>query len=115
MIGLFIMAAWGIPELLKKWPYRKETLFASSSLVLLSLCIVTRTQVGYWRNGIALFDHSLKVAGPSDVILGSRAFAYDKLGNYAQAISDYDRAIEINPDYAKAYFYTTLAGRPCRI
>ena len=23
LIGLFIMAAWGIPELLKKWRYRK--------------------------------------------------------------------------------------------
>ena len=26
LIGLFIMAAWGIPELLKNWRYRKEAL-----------------------------------------------------------------------------------------
>ena len=64
LIGLFVMAAWGIPELLKKlqparFPTpRKETLFALSSLVLLSFFIVTWTQVGYWRNSIALFDYS---------------------------------------------------------
>jgi tetratricopeptide (TPR) repeat protein len=106
LIGLFVMAAWGIPELLKKWQPthlpRKETLFASSLLVLLSLFIVTRTQVGYWRNNITLYDHSLK-ASPSDVIHCSRGVAYAQLGDPRQAISDYDRAIEINPEYADAY------------
>ena len=105
LIGLFIMAAWGFPELLKIWrpthPSRKEALFASSALVLLFLFIVTCTQVGYWRNNIALYDHSLQVAGPSDIILCNRGVAYGKLGNYARAISDYERAIEINPRYAE--------------
>ena len=36
LIGLFVMAAWGIPELLKNWRYRKEALFASSALILMS-------------------------------------------------------------------------------
>jgi tetratricopeptide (TPR) repeat protein len=108
LIGLFVMAAWGIPELLKKWlparfpTPRKKTLFALSSLVLLSLFIVTRTQVGYWRNNITLYDHSLKVS-PSDVIYCSRGVAYAQLGDHRQAILDYDRAIEINSEYAGAY------------
>jgi hypothetical protein len=135
LIGLFVMAAWGIPELLKKWqpafPPRKETLFASSGLVLLSLFVVTWTQVGYWRDNIALYDHSLQVAGPSDLIhclqgaaygkmameiapknaeaFNNRGFAYGRLGDHRQAISDYNRAIEINPDYAKAYYNRGIA------
>jgi tetratricopeptide (TPR) repeat protein len=110
LIGLFVMTAWGIPELLKKWQPtrfptpRKEALFASSALVLLSLFIVTWTQTGYWRNDIALYDHSIKVAGPSDIINYNRGAAYGNLGNQKQAISDYDRTIEINPKYAKAYY-----------
>jgi len=110
LIGLFVMAAWGTPELLKKWQPtrfptpRKEALFASSALVLLSLFIVTWTQTGYWRNDIALYDHSIKVAGPSDIINYNRGAAYGNLGNQKQAISDYDRTIEINPKYAKAYY-----------
>ncbi len=103
LIGLFVIVAWGIPELLKKWRYRKEALFVSSALVLLSLSIVTRIQIGYWRNSIALYDHCLKVTSPSDIILSNRGVASDDNGNHRQAISDYDRAIEINPKYADAY------------
>jgi tetratricopeptide (TPR) repeat protein len=103
LIGLFIMAAWGIPELLKKWRYRKETLFASSALILPCLLIVTWTQVGYWRNSITLYDHALKVTNRNDTIYNNRGDAFCPLGNFRQAISDYDRAIEINPKYAEAY------------
>ncbi len=104
LIGLFVMAAWGVPELLKKWRYHKEALFASSSLLLLSLFIVTWTQVGYWRNNIALYDHSLKVASPNDPIYCNRGIAYYDLGNHQQAISDFNRAIEINPESTDTYY-----------
>ena len=109
LIGLFVMAAWGIPDLLKKWPptrfptLRKWALFAASGLVLPSLLIVTRIQAAYWRNDIALYEHSLKVTGPNDVILCNLGVVYGKAGNSAQAITDFDRAIEINPKSARAY------------
>jgi tetratricopeptide (TPR) repeat protein len=103
LIGLFVMIAWGIPELLKKWPYRKEVLVASAALILPCLFIITWRQVGYWRNNFTLYDHSLKVTNPGDLIHYNRGTAYITLGNYAQAISDFDRAIEINPESAVAY------------
>jgi len=113
LIGLFIMAAWGIPELLKKWqpthPPRKEAFFALAASILTCFLIVTWIQVGYWRNSIALYDHSLKVTNPTDIILFNRGSAHDELGNHRQAISDYDRAIEINPKYADAYYNRGVA------
>ena len=50
LVGLFIIVAWAVPELLKKWPYRKEALTALSAVCLLCLFLVTWRQVGYWRN-----------------------------------------------------------------
>ncbi len=104
LIGLFIMAAWGISDLSKNWRYRKEVLFASSTVILLFLCIVTWTQVGYWQNSISLLDHTLNVTHNNYIAYYNRGLAYQHLGNYKQAIGDYDKAVEINPKHSKAYY-----------
>ena len=72
LIGLFIMAAWGIPEIFKKWRYRKEVLVASSALFLSCLFILTWTQVGYWRDSITLYDHALNVTNRNNIIHNNR-------------------------------------------
>jgi lipoprotein NlpI len=115
LIGLFIMAAWGVPDLLKKWNYRKEILFTLSALILLCLPIKTWTQVGYWQNSITLFDHTLEVTDDNWLAYNYRGSAYSGLGNYRQAMEDYDWAIEIKPGYAETYYnrgnaYTLLGN-----
>ena len=109
LIGLFIMVAWGVPDLLKKWNYRKEILLTSSALSILCLSIITWTQVGYWQNSITLFDHTLKVTDNNWLIYNNRGIAYNGLGNYRQAIEDYNRAIEIKPGFAEAYYNRGIA------
>ena len=103
LIGLFIMAGWCVPELLKGWRYKKEALYLSSALSLLCLLIVTWTQVGYWRNGITLFEHIFKVTEPNSISYINRGTAYWRAGNFQQAIEDVGKAIELNPEYASAY------------
>jgi FOG: TPR repeat len=103
LIGLFIMVAWGVPELLKKWNHRKEILLASSALSILCFSIITWTQVGYWQNNITLFDHTLKVTYNNWLAYYNRGVAYNGLGNYRQTIEDLNRAIKIKPGFADAY------------
>ncbi len=78
LVGLFIIVAWAVPELLKKWPYRKEALIVLSALCLLCLFLVTWRQVGYWRNSIALYDHALEVTDANSLIHNNRGTAYSK-------------------------------------
>ena len=103
LIGLFIMAAWGIPEIFKKRRYAKEILAASSAFCLLVLFILTSTQVGYWRDSITLFDHALNVTENNHSIYNNRGGVNDDLGNHKHAIEDFDRAIQINSKFAPAY------------
>jgi tetratricopeptide (TPR) repeat protein len=103
LIGLFIIAAWGISELSKKWRYRKEILFASSTVVLLCFCLVTWSQTGYWQNSFTLFEHALNVTENNYIAYFNRGSVYSRLGNYRQAIADFDRAIAINPNNVDAY------------
>jgi tetratricopeptide (TPR) repeat protein len=104
LIGLFIMAAWGISGLSRNWRYRKETLIALSTVVLLSFCKVAWTQVGYWQNSITLISRAVNVTDNNCIAYNARGTAYANLGDYQQAIRDFDKALEIKPDYANAYY-----------
>jgi len=104
LIGLFIMAAWGFPELMKKWRYRSEIIIALFAPSIVILSIVTWGQVGYWQDTITLFEHDLEVAGPSALAYNTLGIAQGVLGNYGEAVDDLNRAIEINPNYADAYY-----------
>jgi protein O-mannosyl-transferase len=104
LIGLFILVAWGANELLQPWPYRKQTLTVLSVLCLLCLAFLTWRQAGYWRNSITLYNHTLEVTDNNSIIYSNRGLAYsDNRGDYAKAIEDFTRAIEISPDLTKTY------------
>jgi len=103
-IGLFIMAAWGVPEILRKRRYGKEAFAAFSVLCLLCIFILTRTQVSYWQDGITLSEHALNVTQRNFHMYILHGMTEYHRGNYGRAVEDFDRAIEINPDDDKAYF-----------
>jgi tetratricopeptide (TPR) repeat protein len=103
-IGLFIMIAWGLPELLSKWPQRKIALGLSMAIILTVLGICAHQQVSCWNNSITLFSHALAVTQNNYVAYNNLGVAYGNLGRYTEAIDVYKQAIKINPYYYEAYF-----------
>ena len=108
-IGLAVMMAWGIPALIKSEEIRKKILFPAGIIFLAILSFLSWNQCGYWKNSITLFSHTLKVTDYNWLVYNNRGIAYYDLGNYKQAIEDYNRAIEIKPDYADAYYNRGIA------
>ncbi|MBM4104025.1 MAG: tetratricopeptide repeat protein [Planctomycetes bacterium] len=102
-IGLFVMIAWGLPELLSKWPYRNAALGVTAALVLTALGLVAYRQTGYWNNSIALFSHTLDVTQNNYVAYNGLGAAYSNLGRWQEAIEVLGKAIRIEPDYGEAY------------
>ena len=109
LIGLFIIAAWGIPRLLVRLPRRREILAALSALCLICLFFLTWRQVSYWRSNITLYNHTLEITKRNGAIYMNRGTAYLVLGNYRVAIEDFNRAIEINPRVAASYMNLGVA------
>jgi tetratricopeptide (TPR) repeat protein len=101
-IGIFIMLAWGIPFLFRCENIHYKILFPAGITILAIMAVLTWQQCGYWKNSIELFNHALQVTN-SAFAHNARGDAYYKLGQYQQAIEDFNQAILLKPYYANAY------------
>jgi len=119
LIGIFVIIAWGVPELLKEWHYRKNVLKASAGILILTLMPITWIQVSHWKSSITVFKHAIKV---TDKKYPNFAAVHNNLGialvakqKIEEAISHYKMAIKIKPDYADAHNNLETALRSMEI
>jgi len=108
-IGLFIIMAWGVPQLTAKWELNKKWPAVLATVVLAMLMKVTWEQVGYWKNSITLFEHNLKVTASHFIPYNNLGNALEKQGRTKEAVELYKRALKIKPDYALAHNNLALA------
>jgi tetratricopeptide (TPR) repeat protein len=103
LIGLFIIFAWGLNDLLSAFRYRRLVAVAASTVVV-ALAVTTWLQTRHWSDSVALFEHTLRVTRDNYVAhinLGS-AMAGD--GRYEDAIGHISKALQIKPDYADGHY-----------
>ena len=104
IIGLAIMVAWGVPDLLEPYRSRLVVLAVSSSIALSLLTARSWVQVQYWRNSTVLFEHALQVTHRNYLAHNNLGAALFYQGKVEEAIDHYYQAIQIRPDYDRAYF-----------
>ena len=102
MIGLLIIAAWGISDLLARGRYRNIALSTAAVLVIAACAITARGQVQHWRSTPELWTHALEVTAGNDVAHNNLGLALARQGKAAEAISHYTEALRIRPTYATA-------------
>jgi tetratricopeptide (TPR) repeat protein len=103
LVGLFIIAAWGIPELTGRWQYRRAALTAAAGIVICGCAIAARRQVQYWENAYTLWQHALDTTTGNflaHMVLGV-ALASD--GRIDESIAQYREALAIQPGFAEAH------------
>lgn len=116
LIGVFIIIAWGIPDLLKGWRYQRIILSISSGIILLLLTIFTWFQASHWQNSITLFKHTLKVTTHNNIAHNNLGTALAKEGRLKEAAYHFREALKGKPDFFEAHYNlgTALAlkGKP---
>jgi len=98
LIGIFIMIAFGIPDVLKKWQYQRIFLSLSAGGILSILMVLTWIQVGYWKNSITLFEHALNVTSNNYLAHNNLGVVQARRGKLNEAITHYHEALRIKPD-----------------
>ncbi len=103
LIGIGIILGWCIPHLFLHADIYKKILLPAGIATLIILAALSWEQCGYWKNGIELFSHALKVTR-------NNYLAYNNLGNVLldegkikEAIDQYNNALQIIPSYVLSY------------
>lgn len=103
LTGLFIIIAWGLPELFGRWRYRRVVLAVLAGVVLAGAIVATSIQLRYWQNSIALFGHTLDVTKNNWIMHGNYATVLTAAGEEEKAIEQFNRALKIKPDSAEVH------------
>jgi tetratricopeptide (TPR) repeat protein len=111
LIGLFIIIAWGVPDILGKWRYKKKILALSSVFVLSALMICTGFQAGKWRNSMTLFQNAADVTENNYVAYGKLGEALAAQGKMDSAIKHYSESLRIRPDFMSTHLSLGVALR----
>ncbi|HSU53506.1 MAG TPA: tetratricopeptide repeat protein [Candidatus Dormibacteraeota bacterium] len=102
LIGLFVLVAWVGEVIVTRFRVPWQ-LTASVSLGILGLCgVLSRAQAGYWRDSETLFKHSAAVTEGNYVALANAAGSLFERGHLEEAMTLYNRALDINPNYPDA-------------
>ena len=103
LIGLFIIVAWGVSGFFIKWQYGKFFLGVSIMIILSALAWNTFHQLGYWKNGIALFENAVKVTENNYKAQNNLGTAYGPV-DLDKAIYHYKESLKIKPNYFRALY-----------
>jgi Flp pilus assembly protein TadD len=99
LVGVFIMLAWGVPDLLGRLGSRLLPIGASATAV--AAAWLAHVQCGYWRDPIVLLERTLEVTGENLVARASLAASYHERngpGDLERALVHYAEVIRIAPE-----------------
>ena len=99
LIGLFMMAVWGIQDLCVRWRVPKRALGFGIGAMLIALTVVAGLQVGHWRNSTTLFEHALKINPSNCMALTSLGTLALKQGRYEEAKTYLTKALDLKPEH----------------
>ena len=98
LTGLFIIIAWGVPDLLTKWRYKKIVLVSSAILVISAMSVCTYFQLRHWRNSLTLFQHALDVTENNYIAHLQMAIFLCEQQRLDKAVTEFQKYLQIRPN-----------------
>jgi tetratricopeptide (TPR) repeat protein len=102
-IGLVVAVTWGFARLVSSWRDRRGVAVAVSALVVLVLMGLSWRQVSYWQNSETLWTHATDSTPGNYIAEFNLGVALAENGRMDEAVTHYQKALEIKPNYAAAH------------
>ncbi|MBE9504504.1 MAG: tetratricopeptide repeat protein [Proteobacteria bacterium] len=103
LIGLFIIAIWGITDLMGRWKHGKALAAALAVIIFSALGVRTAIQVGFWQNNVSLYRNAIRVNDRNDLAHYNLGVALEAVGRRDHAIPHYRKSVGINPLHVDAF------------
>ncbi|MDH7482890.1 MAG: tetratricopeptide repeat protein [Armatimonadota bacterium] len=131
LIGLFIIIAWGVPDLVEYLGKRygmkgqrcadnecqagviasgeastithSQVLPVCACIIILSLMVCTWRQLSYWKDNFTLFGRAVEITGGNYLMENNLGFFLMEAGRHDEAIKHFRAALRDNPRYAEAH------------
>ena len=103
LVGVFIMAVWGLKDLLDGFRARRAIGGFVSGGVIAVLVILTQIQVSHWKDTQTLFSHALRNTERNFMAHQNLAEGMSNAGDLAGAEKHYREAIRLRPSFKQAY------------
>ena len=103
-IGLYLLLTWVAAELCAGWRCRRVVLGGLSTVILAALIFCARAQTSHWRNSESLWTHTLACTSGNYTAHNNLGDALFQKGRVDEAITQYQSALQIEPDYSFACY-----------
>jgi tetratricopeptide (TPR) repeat protein len=97
-IGIFIALAWSAWELLSRAGKRQTVFWGAAASALVACILLAHRQAGYWRDSIALFEHSTQVIPDNYIGHDCLGIAYGVAKRPRDAIAQFGRSLKLYPN-----------------
>ena len=102
-LGILILMVWGAGDLTRRWRPPARSL-SVAGLAAVALCLVlTRQQLGCWRDSETLFRHALAVTKNNYIALNNLGTTLSDQGEIDEAIRQFQEAIRLRPNNGAAH------------
>jgi protein O-mannosyl-transferase len=101
-IGIYIIIVWLAGEVASKLHLPKVVPATAGAVILGVLLLMTRNQVGYWKDSESLFKHAIDVTKDNYVMYKNYGQLMKQQGHLDEAIKNIRQALAINPGWTDA-------------
>jgi len=103
LIGLFVMVAWGVPDVIRSWSGHTVALRLSAVASIATCTVLAFRQSQYWRNSFALWQHAVDATPDSYFAHTSLGYVLWKNGRVDEAITEYNASLRLRSDFPETH------------
>jgi tetratricopeptide (TPR) repeat protein len=103
LVGIFLAVTWGFADLLAWLAWPRVIAAAVGASTVTAAALTAWVQVGYWADGVTLWEHAIDAGSDCDLVRGNLAAAFGLAGRLGESRENLFAILRFKPDRADAY------------